>query len=89
MLSALMYGFDACSEVVGFGGSLHLKRQEKYSEAFWAGNGWCFFLSFKVGLDVKIFSKELEVGGKRKGVIAHVSEGNLWSGLLSQGVPFR
>lgn len=61
-----MYGFDACSEVVGFGGSLHLKRQEEYSEAFWAGNGWCFFLSFKVGLEVKIFSKKLEVGGGTK-----------------------
>lgn len=40
LLAALIYGNDACSEVVGFAGSLHLKRQEEYREAFWGRDGW-------------------------------------------------
>lgn len=39
-LSALVDGRDARSEFVGLGGSLHLKRQEKYRESFCGGNGW-------------------------------------------------
>lgn len=40
VLSAPIDGRDACSEFVGLGGSLYLKRQEKSRECFCVGNGW-------------------------------------------------
>lgn len=55
LLSALTDGCDACSEFVGLGGSLHLKRQEKYRESFCGGNWWWFFFPFTAKAVVKLF----------------------------------
>lgn len=49
-LSALVDGRDARSEFVGLGGSLHLKRQEKYRENLFVvetGGDFSFLLRLK------------------------------------------